>query len=69
MVLDQKHQIISHWVKLPATQPLTLPRDTATAISVSDAVSWVMDGLAGLGTLIPDNLMQRVKEPENLYLE
>src|SRR5689334_6474606 len=35
-------------------RPPTAPRDTATAVPKSDLVSWVMNGLAGPGTLTPE---------------
>ena len=47
----------------------SLPRDTATAVPPLSGVSWVMNGLAGRGTLTLDNLMQRVKERKFPFLE
>ena len=40
--------------KYSISYSLPLPRDTATAIPSLSGVSWVMNGLAGLGTLTPD---------------
>ena len=44
-----RHQSYSKY-----TTALTLPWDTATAVSLYSRVSWVINGLAGLGTLTPE---------------
>ena len=39
-----------------------MPRDTATAISSLSEVLWVMNGLAGLGTLTPETSCNGVEQ-------